>query len=107
MNRLKLARREKKLTLRKLASLIGVSRTAILDYENARYPPRQEIWEKLKTILELPGEFFDYFDRENAGPGNQKYTDDDQCSVEGCTERPVAKWLCRKHYIQARARIKK
>jgi len=89
-----------------LASLIGVSRTAILDYEKNKYPPNPEVWEKLKAILELPGEFSDYFDRENAGIGNKKYTEDSQCSVEGCTERPVAKWLCRAHYTQSRTKKK-
>lgn len=105
--KLKVARKEKKLTLRKLASLVGVSRQAILDYENLKYPPRPEVWEKLKTGLELPGEFSDYFDREYNGTRNKKYAEDDQCSVEGCTEKPVAKWLCRVHYIQARAKSTK
>ena len=104
MNKLKQARKERGLTLRKLASMIGVSRTAILDYENLKYPPTKETWEKLKSILNLPGEFSDYFDRENRGPGNKKYTDDAQCKIEGCTERPVARWLCRKHYIQSRTK---
>lgn len=101
---MKNARKEKKLTLRKLASLVGVSRQAILDFENKKYPPRPEVWKKLKFILELPGEFSAYFDRENAGTGNKKYTEDSQCSVAGCTEKPVAKWLCRRHYTQARSK---
>ena len=107
MNNIKATRKKKALTLRKLASLVGVSRTAILDYENLKYPPNQEVWEKLKSILELPGEFSDYFDRKNLGPGNRKYTEDAQCKVEGCTEKPVAKWLCRKHYIQSRSQANK
>ena len=104
---LKNARKEKKLTLRKLASLVSVSRQAILDYERNKYPPRPEVWEKLKSVLELPGEFSDYFDRAYNGTRNVKYAEDDQCSVEGCVEKPVAKWLCRVHYVQARAKSTK
>lgn len=101
---LKKARRIKKFTLRALGKVMNFSHEAIRNYENGLYPPRPEVWKKLKFILELPGEFSDYFDRENAGTGNKKYTEDSQCSVAGCTEKPVAKWLCRRHYTQARAK---
>lgn len=100
---MKNARKKKKLTLRKLASLVGVSRQTILDYENLRYPPRPEIWEKLKVALDLPGEFSDYFDRTVTVRGKyMKYTKDSICTFEGCTEKPVAKGYCRRHYCQMR-----
>lgn len=98
---MKNARKEKKLTLRKLASLVDVSRQTILDFENKKYPPHPDVWKKLKSILELPGEFSDYFDRAYRGTKNRKYKEDSQCSVEGCTEKPRAKWMCGRHYTQA------
>lgn len=103
---LKRARKAKKLTLRKLAAMVGVSRTTILNYEKKIHSPTQETWIKLKAILDLPGEFSDYFDRKNYGPGRRK-CDDSQCSIEGCLEKPVAKRLCKKHYAQSRSQSNK
>jgi len=99
MGKLKNIRKEKKLTLRAVASLVGISRQTILDYENLKYPPRVEIWEKLKAALDLPGEFLDYFDHvANSRGRHMKYTATSVCSVEECKDRPVAKGYCRRHY---------
>jgi len=99
MNKLKNARKEKKLTLRALASLVGVSRQAILDYERLKYPPKDIVWKRLKDVLDLPGEFFDYFEyAAGTGGRNMQYTEDSICAFAGCKERPIAKGCCRRHY---------
>jgi transcriptional regulator with XRE-family HTH domain len=101
LGRLKQARTKKGLSLRDLAKKVGVSRQALSAYENGTYPPSTSVWERLKAVLKLTGEIVDYWGREAGGVRIKMYVDGTMCSAQGCTEIPVSKGLCRKHYNQA------
>jgi DNA-binding XRE family transcriptional regulator len=105
LEKLKQARRKKGLTLRDLAAKVGVSRQALSSYERGDYPPSEEIWKKLKEILNLPGMPKDYWGRLAQGGRIRKYNKGDTCFIEGCDLLPVSKGLCRRHYNQLRNRL--
>jgi transcriptional regulator with XRE-family HTH domain len=99
---LRSARRRLGYTLRDLEKKVGVSRQALSAYERAKYPPREEVWERLKTVLKLDGTVTDYWGRTAQSGKVRKYADDAECYIKGCHEHPVSMGLCRKHYQRIR-----
>lgn len=83
-----------RLSLRKLAEKVGVSRQAVLDYERGIYGPGPEVWEKMKDVLGLEGEAKEYWSKLGirGRPRKQK------CKVAKCTNPVIAQSLCEKHY---------
>jgi DNA-binding XRE family transcriptional regulator len=56
---------------RELAAKIGISHTALCDYETGKYPPSLEVFVKLKKALRLEGSIEDYFGR--AGRSSSRF----------------------------------
>jgi transcriptional regulator with XRE-family HTH domain len=93
MDRLRKARERHKYTLRAVAQKLEVSPQTILNYEVGHTRPSPERFARLKEVLELDGDFEDYF------PPRENY----QYSGEQCFEchRPArAKGLCQLHYLR-------
>jgi transcriptional regulator with XRE-family HTH domain len=88
--------------IRELAAKIGVSRQALSDYENGKYPPTDEVFAKLKKALRLEGTVIDYFGRAGKKIKNQRYSMDSKCKIDGCDAIPVCKDMCMKHYCKHR-----
>jgi DNA-binding XRE family transcriptional regulator len=99
---LKMARRNKKLTLRTLENKVGVSRQALSAYERGEYPPGDAVWDKLKKVLGLEGEVSDWWGRSAHSGKSKMYHDGDRCRIKGCDDTPVSKGLCRRHYQRVR-----
>ena len=100
--KIKEARKKLGFTLRDLENEIGVSRQALSAYERGEYPPRTEVWEKLKALLKLNGKPEDYWGRI-AHTGKAKlYHDGAECYINGCHNHPISMGLCRKHYQRIR-----
>jgi len=51
LRKVKEARKRLGYTLRELEESVGVSRQALSAYERGEYPPRKEVWVKLKAVL--------------------------------------------------------
>ena len=96
------ARRRKGYTYRSLAKVVGVSHEAISAYVHKKYPPRKDVWVRLKELLGLTGEVAEYWGREANNGRSKKYHEGDTCSIDNCVCTPVAKGLCRKHYQRLR-----
>ena len=93
-------------SLKELADQLGVSRQALHAYEQGLYPPREDVWIKLREVLGLPGTIVDYWGRTAAKTKNKRYTDQSVCSISGCQEKPVSKGMCSKHYQKHRYHTK-
>jgi len=102
LTKVKEARRRLGLTLRDLEVKVGVSRQALSAYERGEYPPRKDIWKKLKLILKLKGKTSDYWGRAAHSGKAKKYHDGSECYIKGCHLQPIATGLCRKHYQRIR-----
>jgi DNA-binding XRE family transcriptional regulator len=100
--KVKAARRRLGLTLRTLQEKVGVSRQALSAYERGIYPPKDEVWEKLKEILRLKGTVEDYWGRTAHAGKAKMYHEGAECYIKGCHNAPVSKGLCRKHYQRIR-----
>lgn len=101
-DKLRLARLEKGLTLQELSEEVGVTRQALSAYERGEYPPMPEVWEKLKKALDLKHTPKYYWGRVGKMGKPRMYKEGDVCYIEGCTNAPVCKGLCRKHYQRVR-----
>ena len=99
---IKLARKRLEFTLRDLEEIIGVSRQALSAYERGTYPPREEVWEKLKKALKLSGDVVDYWGRNAHSGKAKKYYEGSECYIKGCHAKPISGGLCGKHYQRAR-----
>jgi len=95
-------RKARRLSYRALASKVGVSYQAISDYEKGKYPPIPEVWKKLKRALALPGDAEDYWGSQGRVGRPPTYGKDATCAEKGCSDRPIAKGLCSKHYSRKR-----
>lgn len=73
-NRLIRYRKEKKLTQEELAKKVGVSRTTLVNYENARRKPDYEILQRIADILEVSTDML--LGREN------EFTSDEEMFLE-------------------------
>jgi len=89
-------------TLRDLEESIGVSRQALSAYERGEYPPRKDVWKKLKVLLKLKGKVEDYWGRIAHSGKAIKYHEGSECYIEGCHIHPISMGLCRKHYQRIR-----
>jgi transcriptional regulator with XRE-family HTH domain len=98
LRKVKEARNRLGFTLRELEEVIGVSRQALSAYERGEYPPRQEVWKKLKKALKLKGTVESYWGRSASAGKARLYHEGDKCYVKGCDNAPISKGLCRKHY---------
>lgn len=107
MKTLKEERLTKKLSLRALASLVGVSRQAILAYEYGEYMPTLKTFKKIKEALNLSGDLFDYFDPNPKKLQNINYNPNAICKIENCDNPPKVKGFCRNHYHQAYIKAKR
>lgn len=92
------------MSIREMAKKLGVSRQTWLNYESGKNPPPTELWEKIKKFLALQGSVEDYWGREQKDAGNQKYAEDAVCKVAGCSDKPVSKGYCARHYQRERMR---
>lgn len=92
---IKEARLKNELTLREFAENLGVSRQAVFNYENGVNCPTEEVFEKMKKLLNLKGKYEDWFVVKPIA----KYTDKDVCLKEGCKKRPASKGYCMTHYL--------
>jgi DNA-binding XRE family transcriptional regulator len=57
-SRLTLARKRRGYTKTKLAGLIGVDLRAVVAYEAGEYPPAEDAFSKIQSVLGFPEEFF-------------------------------------------------
>ena len=98
------ARKKRGLTVRALADAVGVSRQAISSYEHGHYPPRSDVWKKLRKVLGIPKQqtVADYWGREAHIGKDRLYNAGDTCSIKGCKNAPVCLGYCRKHYQKVR-----
>lgn len=88
MKSLKQKRLEKGLTVRELASMLGISRQTVCNYEKKRHRPPKRIRDKMKKILDLE-EDVDYF--KSKTPKQPP-----RCIV--CGKKSKTRGLCQKHY---------
>jgi len=96
------ARRKKGYTYRKLAKAVGVSYEAISAYEHGKYPPREDVWEKIKECLGFTGGVEEIWGRPSHNGRGKKYNEGDKCCMDGCNAPPVSKGMCRQHYSRLR-----
>lgn len=98
------ARKKLHLTVRALAEAIGVSRQAISSYEHGEYPPRADVWKKMRKALKLPKDqtVETYWGRIAHIGKDKMYHKGDLCSIKGCENEPICGGLCRKHYQRVR-----
>jgi DNA-binding XRE family transcriptional regulator len=102
LRKVKEARKRLGFTLRDLEEKIGVSRQALSAYERGEYPPRKDIWKKLKVLLKLKGKVEDYWGRVAHSGKARKYHEGSECYIKGCHTQPISMGLCRKHYQRIR-----
>lgn len=54
-NRIKMLRRARGITVKRLAALVGVSQSMLTNYENGSSMPRdQEVWDRLAEYFSVP-----------------------------------------------------
>ena len=54
-NRIKMLRRARGITVKRLAALVGVSQSMLTNYENGSSMPRdQEVWDRLAEYFAVP-----------------------------------------------------
>lgn len=102
LRKIKEARKRLGFTLRDLENKVGVSRQALSAYERGEYPPRKDVWKKLKAVLGLKGKVEDYWGRIAHSGKARKYDEGSECYIKGCHEKPISMGLCRKHYQRIR-----
>lgn len=107
LKKIKEARKRLGYTLRDLEDKVGVSRQALSAYERGEYPPRDEVWKRLKKVLKLKGTVEKYWGRPASAGKARLYHEGDECYVDGCHRAPVSKGMCRKHYQLKRYHLKK
>ena len=96
MKSLKSIRLEAKITIRKLANMIGVSRQTIVNYEADVCMPNEKVWKKLQNVLKITSERGKFFRKRKS---NILYTKNSKCKVAGCKKIPRSNGLCINHYI--------
>jgi len=102
LTKVKEARKRLGLTLRDLEEKVGVSRQALSAYERGDYPPREEVWKKLKKVLKLKGKVEEYWGRVAHTGKARLYHEGSECYIKGCHIQPISQGLCRKHYQRIR-----
>lgn len=100
-SKIRRARKEQGFTIVQLSHIVGIGHSTLSYYEVGKSTPSEYTFTKIKTALNLPGEYDDYFDPKQRKPRKKKYGDNDLCKKPGCKRKAQSKGLCQIHYVNA------